>query len=180
MWLRENHNSCNGIWMIFYKKHKNTDSISYKEALEEALCYGWIDSIIKKIDNDSYVRKFTPRTNTSNWSQINRKLFEELVRNGRMTEAGLKKYGVTENRRDDHQEVRKLKSKNIRELIVPDFILNELAQNEPALKNFNDLALSYKRNYILWITTAKKEETILKRLKESVALLKENRKLGLK
>lgn len=165
--------------MIFYKKHTNIRSISYLEALEEALCFGWIDSIIKKIDNDRYARKFTPRSNTSNWSEINRKLFREMVSKGLMTEAGLQKYEIIEGS-GDNRVVETLMLRKSKELVVPDYILKEFAENEPALVNFNNLAKSHKRNYILWITTARKEETIKKRLKEAVALLKENQKLGLK
>ncbi len=179
-WLKENHNTSPGIWMIYYKKHVAIDSVSYREALEEALCFGWIDSIIKKIDNDRYARKFTPRSNTSNWSEINRKLFSELVNKGLMTEAGLKKYGISGAGSDETRTAAPLKLRKSKNLGVPDYILKEFAENEPALKNFNALALSHKRNYVLWITTAKREETIKNRIAESIRLLRDNKKLGLK
>ena len=80
--------------MIYYKKHTSTRCIEYKEALEEALCFGWIDSIVKRIDDERYVRKFTPRTNIYNWSDVNKKLVLSLIEKGLMTEAGLRKIGV--------------------------------------------------------------------------------------
>ena len=72
-WLQENHDISPGIWLIFYKQHLNIKTIKYDEALNEALCFGWIDSIIKKIDDNKYARKFTPRTDTTKWSEINKK-----------------------------------------------------------------------------------------------------------
>lgn len=180
-WLEKNYDKSLGIWMIFYKKLSNKDCIKYNDALEEALCFGWIDSIIKKVDNDSYVRKFTPRTNISNWSDLNKKLVLSLIKKGKMTEAGLRKidvFRITGKVDWDVKGLNGVKEKN--EFHIPDFILKELAINEPALTNFNNLAQTYKRHYILWITNAKREETIKSRLKESIELLKENRKLGLK
>ena len=180
-WLVKNHDKSPGIWMIFYKKHVNTECIEYREALEEALCFGWIDSIIKKVDEDQYLRKFTPRTNVSNWSDLNKKIVLSLIKKGRMTEAGLKKIDVyLEKGKVEWENKVTKEDPRKKELQVPDFITNAFAENEPALTNFNNLARSHKRNYILWITDAKREETLLKRLNESIELLKENRSLGLK
>ena len=180
-WLLKNHDVSRGVWIIFYKKHTNTDCINYNEALEEALCFGWIDSIIKKIDDDRYVRKFTPRTDISKWSELNKKTVTTLISKGRMTEAGLNKINVYVNTgKVDWDSTGAKKEKKLREFDIPDFIMKELSENEPALTNFNNLAPTYRRMYILWITNAKREETILGRLKESVLLLKENKKLGLK
>jgi uncharacterized protein YdeI (YjbR/CyaY-like superfamily) len=180
-WLEENYNKSLGIWMIFYKKHVNKDCITYNEALEEALCFGWIDSIIKKVDDDQYLRKFTPRTNVSKWSDINKKLALSLINENKMTEAGLRKIDIYLKTGKVDWEVKSPKNDNAKkEFHIPDFILKEFAKNEPALANFNNLALTYKRHYIQWITSAKREETIQSRLKESIELLKENRKLGLK
>ena len=180
-WLEENHNRSMGIWMIFYKKHVNIDCIEYKEALEEALCFGWIDSIIKKVNDEQYLRKFTPRTNTSKWSDFNKKLVLSLINEDKMTEAGLRKIDIylKTGKVDWDVESSKRDNEN-KEFHIPDFILKEFANNEPALTNFNHLAQTYKRHYILWITNAKREETIMSRLKESIELLKENKKLGLK
>jgi|WetSurMetagenome_2_1015567.scaffolds.fasta_scaffold43261_2 uncharacterized protein YdeI (YjbR/CyaY-like superfamily) len=180
-WLEKNHKKCAGIWVIFYKKRKDTECIKYAEALEEALCFGWIDSIIKKLDDDQYMRKFTQRINISNWSDVNKKIVLALMNQGKMTEAGLEKIEsyIKTGRVDwEHQESGKVKEG--KESLVPDFMVKGFAENEQALKNFNNLAPTYKRHYILWITSAKREETMLNRLKESIELLKENRKLGLK
>lgn len=180
-WLEKNHNESLGIWVIFYRKQKKIESIKYSEALEEALCFGWIDSIIKKVDDDQYVRKFTPRTNISKWSDLNKKIVLSLIEKGKMTEAGLKKIDIyLKTGKVDWETIGSKKDKEEKEFYVPDFILKAFAENEPALTNFNNLARTYKRHYILWITNARKEKTILDRLKESIELLKGNRKLELK
>lgn len=180
-WLEKNYNKSSGIWMIFYKKQKTIECIKYNEALEEALCFGWIDSTIKKTGDDQYVRKFTPRINVSNWSGLNKKIALSLIQQGRMTRAGLEKIDVyLKTGRVDWENKESENSNEQKEFHIPDFIIKAFALNEPALTNFNSLARSYKRYYILWITNAKREETIRKRLNESIELLKENRKLGLK
>jgi uncharacterized protein YdeI (YjbR/CyaY-like superfamily) len=180
-WLEKNHKKSSGIWMIFYKKHTNVAGINYNEALEEALCFGWIDSIIKKADNDRYLRKFTPRLNTHNWSDVNKKLVLSLMEQGKMTEAGLEKIENYPETKTFNWNVKKEKKEPERtKFQIPEFILKALARNEPALENFNNLTQSYKLQYIRWITYAKRNETIRKRLTESITLLKENRKLGLK
>ncbi len=163
--------------MIFYRKQKDYECIKYDEALEEALCFGWIDSIIKKVDDDRYVRKFTPRTNISKWSDLNKKIVLSLMEKGKMTKAGLEKIDIyLKTGKVDWESNMAIKN----ELQIPDFIIKAFSDNEPALTNFNNLAQTYKRHYILWITTAKREETVQNRLQESIGLLKENRKLGLK
>ena len=180
-WLEKNHDQSLGIWMIFYKKHANIECINYNEALEEALCFGWIDSIIKKVDKDRYVRKFTPRMNTSKWSDLNKKIVISLIEKGKMTEFGLKKFDIyLKTGKVDWESKNSKNDTKKKEFNIPAFILKSFAENEPALTNFNNLAHTYKRHYILWITNAKREETILNRLKESIELLKENKKLGLK
>ncbi|MCX6246626.1 MAG: YdeI/OmpD-associated family protein [Bacteroidetes bacterium] len=179
-WLQKNHDKSLGVWIVFFKKHVNVECIKYNESLEEALCFGWIDSVIKKIDDDQYARKFTPRTNTSKWSELNKKIVTALIKKGKMTEEGLKKIDIYLKTGRVDWENKEFEEKEIKEIDIPDFIMEEFAKNEPALTNFNNLAQTYKRHYILWITNAKREETIHNRLKESVELLKENQKLGLK
>jgi uncharacterized protein YdeI (YjbR/CyaY-like superfamily) len=179
-WLQKNHDKSFGVWIIFYKKHVNVECIKYNEALEEALCFGWIDSIVKKIDKNQYARKSTPRTNASKWSDLNKKIVTALIKADKMTEEGLKKIDIYQKTGRVDWENKEFKEKETKEFDIPDFIIKEFAKNEPSLTNFNNLAQTYKRHYILWITNAKREDTIHNRLKESVELLKENKKLGLK
>lgn len=179
-WLEENHNQCPGIWILFYKKPVNIEGIKYDEALDEALCFGWIDSLVRKLDDEVYVRKFTPRKNTSKWSELNKTKVTNLLKEGRMTEAGLKKIDIYLKTGRVDWENKTSEEAKTSECEIPDFIREAFTQNEPALSHFNQLAASYQRNFIGWITEAKREDTIRKRLMESVALLKENKKLGMK
>lgn len=179
-WLSENHDKSPGIWLVFYKKQIKIECIDYKDALEEALCFGWIDSIIKKIDDEKYVRKFTPRTDTSKWSEVNKKIVTALINEGRMTEFGLKKIDVYLKTGKVEWSSKEEEKKDSKSFTVPESMINVFAKNEPALTNFNGLAQTYKRHYVLWITSAKQEETIQRRLKEAIELLKQNKKLTLK
>ena len=90
-WLENNHQNLNEVWLIFYKEHTGKPSISYDDALDEALCYGWIDSIIQKIDEEKYARKFTVRRNIRKWSDSNKRRVERLIKESRMTQFGLEK-----------------------------------------------------------------------------------------
>ena len=169
-WLEQHHESSPGIWMVYYKKHTDQPCIAYREALEEALCFGWIDSTLKKVDEERYLRKFTPRRKGSKWSQVNIRIAQALIREGKMTRAGLGKW-------ENHEPLKELPGKEIPQ---PEFLREAFSQNEPALENFQNLAPGYRRQYILWITSAKTPVTVQKRINESIGLLKEDYKLGIK
>jgi uncharacterized protein YdeI (YjbR/CyaY-like superfamily) len=179
-WIRENHDSSPGIWMIFYKQHTGKECIEYTEALDTALCYGWIDSIIKRIDDSRYARKFTPRTDISKWSEFNKKRVNELIKNGKMTESGLSKIDSYLKNGKVTWTVTDAGNKAVNQIVYPESVISEFAKNEPALSNFNNLSPTYQKHYILWITSAKREITVHKRISEAIELLKENKKLGLK
>lgn len=177
-WLNINHDKSPGIWMIYYKKHTGIPSVSYNDALDVALSHGWIDSIIKSIDGERYARKFTPRKDTTKWSDINRKRVEELFMEGRMREWGLMKI-------ESYIKTGKITWGPQQDIIksgfeIPDFFIREMGENEPALRNFNNLPPHQQKRYIMWIMTAKGEETRKKRISESVSMLKSNLRLGLK
>jgi len=139
------------------------------------LCFGWIDNIIKRIDDEKFVRKFTPRKAKSKWSEANKRRVRKMIKVGKMTEAGLTK--VKEAKKSGEwfkiAPVRK-------ELVIPSYVKETLAKNQKALANFNNLAESYKRQYVGWISSAKREETRKRRLMETIRLLEKNEKLGMK
>lgn len=170
-WLEKNHETVNEIWLIFYKKDAGKPTIPYNDAVEEALCYGWIDSIIKRIDSEKYVRKFTPRKKKSKWSDLNKKRVKKMIQEGKMTEAGLAKID---------EKVFIEEKVTPKEFIIPPGIEEALQTNEEAWKNFSALAPGYKRQYIGWIIDAKREETQKRRLKELITVLEKNEKLGMK
>lgn len=172
-WLAKNHKTEKKVWLIYFKKRARKASIAYEDSVEEALCFGWIDSLIRRLDDDQYARLFTPRIDHKNWSEMNKKRIAKLIQEGRMTAAGLAKASYLIE--DNHAA-----AKEGRSLTVPDYMRQALLANKRALKNFNNLAPSYQRHYIGWITSAKKEETRQKRLAEAIGLLTRNLKLGLK
>lgn len=164
--------------MIYYKKHTGKPSIPYDDSVEEALCFGWVDSIIKKIDDRKFARKFTPRTDKSRWSEANKKRVEKMIKEGRMTEAGLARIREA---KDSGEWFEIPASSRYRErLVVPSYLKDALSANEKASDYFGKLAESYKRNFVGWIDSAKKEETRRRRLAEAIRLLEKNQKLGLK
>jgi uncharacterized protein YdeI (YjbR/CyaY-like superfamily) len=172
-WLAANHASEKEVWVVFPKKQTGERCMSYEESVEEALCHGWIDSIIRRIDEKSYARKFTPRTNHQNWSESNKRRLAKLIAEGRMTEIGLAKVNYS----DAKVQPRKPMPKT---LPVPAFMEQALRKQKQAWDNFMSLAPSHQRSYVLWISMAKREETRTKRLQEAIQLLLKNEKLGLK
>lgn len=175
-WLAKNHDKEEmGIWLVFYKKAADKPTLNYEDAVEEALCFGWIDSIIKKIDEEKYVRKFTPRKATSRWSQLNKKRIDKMIKQGLMTKDGLekvqqaKKTGLWD--KSDRAEIN---------FEMPMELSDALAKNKKAKEFFEQLAPTYQKHFIGWITVAKRPETKEKRIAESIALLKQGKKLGLK
>ncbi len=174
-WLEKNHDAAKEVWLIYYKKHTGKPSVSYEDTVEEALCFGWVDSILKRLDDDRCARKFTPRKSSSSWSESNKKRAEKMIRERRMTEAGMAR--IREARESGEWSRVREASK---ELAVPSFIQEALAENEKARAFFDSLANSYKRQIVGWVSSAKKEETRARRLTEVIGLLEKNQKLGLK
>jgi uncharacterized protein YdeI (YjbR/CyaY-like superfamily) len=173
--LVENHDRQRGTWLVFHRKSTGRPALEYEESVEEALCFGWIDSLIKRIDDDSYCRKFTPREDGSGWSKANKKRVEKIVREGRMTAFGLAK--VEAAKRSGRWETN---PRPVVSLDVPKDLSGALARNRTAKAFFERLAPTYQKHFIGWIVTAKRPETRVKRLKESLALLEKREKLGLK
>ena len=162
------------VWLIYYKKHAGRPRIPYDDAVEEALCFGWIDSIVQKIDDERYAQS-PPRKNNSKRSESNKRRRRGLLKAGKMAQAGLAKIGdgvlgVDEGPRPGAKP---------KEIVIPHYLKEALRANEQAW-NFNNLAPSYRRQFIGWVTAAKKEETRNRRTKEAVELLTRNKKLGMK
>ncbi len=174
-WLRKNYDTTKEVWLIYYKKQTGKPSVPYDDSVEEALCFGWIDSTIKKIDDEKFARKFTPRKAGSRWSEANKKRAKRMMKEGRMEEPGLAEI-MEAKRGGEWFKIAPVK----KELVVPSYVKEALANNNKALENFNNLAKSYKRQYIGWIASAKREETRMRRLAEAIRLLEKNQKLGMK
>ena len=168
-WLAKRHASSPGIWLVRQKQHSGVKSMPYEDVVCEALCFGWIDSLIKRLDDDRYAIKVTPRKGTSKWSDINRKRWNQLKAAGRLAPPGLAT-APTANTYLPHPAIREL----------PAYIAREFKANRRAWNNFQALARTYRRDFVVWIHTAKRPETRARRIRQSIELLSAGRKLGLK
>jgi uncharacterized protein YdeI (YjbR/CyaY-like superfamily) len=166
-WLQKNHLGSRGVWLVF-RKEGTGPTMTYDEALEEALAYGWIDSILKKLDDSRHARKFTPRRPWSIWSRRNIERVEALKREGRMTKWGLNAFDKRT------LEVSQLEKVNSEGVVVPQDLTEALRRNKKALANFEKFAPGYRKKYLVWISAAKKPETRRKRISEAVELISEN------
>ena len=154
-WLEKNHERVNKISLIRYKNHTGTPSLSHREAMEEAICFGWIDTTIKKIDDEKYMIRFVRRTPKSRWSNNTLAYAKRLLREGKMSPVGLKFY-----RQGKKKPVIDFHTRNPE---MPDDLKNAL-ENYNCLEDFNRFAPSYKRVYFIWIERAKRKETREKRI----------------
>lgn len=175
-WLEQNHASePDGVWLVYYKPHTGKPTIGYDDSVEEALCFGWVDSLIRKLDENRYARKFTPRKEDSNWSESNRQRVERLIEQDLMTEVGLALVASAKASGRWEEDPRP----QVSDRPAPEF-RDALAANRAAAHFFDGLTLSQQRQFSLWINGAKKPETRARRVSESVALLEQGRKLGMK
>ena len=168
-WLAKHHTSSPGVWLVFHKAHTGVKSIPYEDTVREALCFGWIDSLVKRLDDDRYAIKVTPRQPASKWSDINRKRWRELKAAGLLTSAGLAA-APTNNTYAPRPVVP----------VLPAYIRSALKTNSKAWEFFRQLAPTSRRDFVVWIHIAKRPETREKRLRESIRLLAAGKKLGLK
>ena len=173
-WLQLNHTGKKEIWLVHYKKHTDKTTISYDDAVEEALCFGWIDGIMKKLDNEKYVLRYTPRRKKSIWSDLNKQRVAKMVEQGLMTEAGMTK--IEEAKRNGEWE--KAIKRESAPAIPPD-LQKALQANKTAAKNFKAFAPSYQKQYIWWINSAKRDETRSRRVSETVRRSEHNTKPGI-
>lgn len=173
-WLVKNHKSCEEIWLRYYKKPSGKPRIPYADAVEEALCFGWIDGKIKRINEDYYVQRFTPRRSGSRWSKYNIERVKKLKDKGLMQPAGLmafresieKPHLVYDNRADGDP-------------VIPADLMSELTVNKPAFNNFRNFTQSSRRIYIDWLSNAKKPETRIRKIKKIIDLSEKNIKPGM-
>lgn len=161
-WLEKHHDKEPEVWLIYYRKASGKERISYSEAVEEALCFGWIDSIEKGIDEECFAQRFSPRRPKSNWSPLNLERMKRLIKEGRMTPAGLKYYpGETKFK-------------------IPADILKELKKDRETWENFQKFDESYQTIRIGFIEGARERpEEFKKRLNYFLKMTKQNKKFGM-
>lgn len=169
-WLSVHAAGDKEVWLIFNKRRTQQPSITYEDAAEEALCFGWIDSIIQRIDEDTYARKFTPRTNKRKWSPSNIARMRKLLHENRVAPAGLAVFDLTLLEQEPPVPNRHVEA--------PQALLDALRKNAAANAYYQSLPPSHRRQYHLWILSARKEETRQRRILRAVAMLEAKRKPG--
>jgi uncharacterized protein YdeI (YjbR/CyaY-like superfamily) len=168
-WLAKHHSSSSGVWVLRHKQHTGVKSMSYEDLVCEALCFGWVDSLVKRLDDNCYAIKVTPRQPRSKWSDLNRKRWKELKTAGRLAAPGLAA-APTDNTYAPKQSIPEL----------PAYVAKAIKANPDAWRFFQTLSQRSRRDFVVWIHTAKRPETRVKRIRESIALLSAGKRLGLK
>ncbi len=171
-WLEQNHRDATVVWLVFWKRHTGKTCVGYEAAVETAICFGWVDSLVKSIDENSYARKFTPRGESSSWSVANRERALSMMRAGLMTQAGMD--AVRAARENGMWYLR------TQPVEMPYELEELLDNNQDAALFFAELAPSYRKQYMAWVGQAKKLEIRYKRAEEAVRLLSTHSKLPLK
>ena len=169
-WLELNHNKKEAIWLIFYKKKSPNYNLSWSESVDEALCYGWIDSVKRTIDTEKYKQYFSKRKAKSNWSKINKDKVKILIEQGLMEEEGYKSIEIAKENGSwtilDEVEA----------LVIPEDLKEEFAKYKGSMEYFDSLSKSVKKILLHWVVSAKRKETKQKRILEIVENASKNLK----
>jgi uncharacterized protein YdeI (YjbR/CyaY-like superfamily) len=169
-WLEKNHQKEQSIWLVYFKASTKVASLSWNDAVDEALCFGWIDSTKKTIDQERYMQYFSKRKPKSNWSKINKEKVEKLTQSNQMTQAGFDSITIAK------QNGSWSSLDEVEALIMPDDLTTELAKHKGAFEYFDSLSISAKKILLYWVISAKRADTKQKRIQE----IAENASLGLK
>lgn len=170
-WLDQNHATTDGIWLRMYKKASGITKVNYDQALEEALCYGWIDGIVHKYDEVSYIQKFTPRRKQSMWSEINKGHITRLTSLGKMHTSGIAE--VERAKKDGRWNAAYASPSNTK---IPEDFERAISNNKKAEEFWTALSKTNKYAMIWQINTAKKEETRVRRIEKFVGMLERGEK----
>ncbi len=167
-WLQKNHAKEKNIWLVLYRKGSGVPTVQYNEAVEEAICFGWIDSRPNKRDNQSYYQLFSRRNPDSNWSKANRLRAEKMIEQGLMAKAGLKMVELAKRNGTWTALI------DVQNAVVPDDLKQTLNKNRRAMTNFESFPPSSKRIILEWIAAAKRPETRTARIEETARLAAQN------
>jgi uncharacterized protein YdeI (YjbR/CyaY-like superfamily) len=169
-WLESNHASSTGIWLVIFKKGSGSTGVSYEEAVEEALCFGWIDSRTLSLDENRFLQHLSPRKPKSAWAQSNKARVERLIAAGKMAPAGLAK--IEAAKKDGSWTA----LDDIDNLVIPPDLMEALAADLLAQQHFNAFSSSAKKMILGWVTRTRDPETRRKRIIETVTLAHQNLK----
>ena len=170
----QNHSSSPGIWMIYYKKETGKRGLNYDESVEEALCFGWIDSLPRKLDEERSMLKFTPRKTKSVWSQLNKKRIEVLLRQKLIMPAGLA--AILLARENGSWDTLTASDTHTSNNTIPPDLMTAFNKNKKALANFNSFSPSIRKRFLYWIDSAKLSATRAVRIKQTVLMAVVNKK----
>jgi len=167
-WLHENHSTSTAVYLIFYRVNSEFESMRWEEAVQVALCYGWIDSTVRKIDDERRKQVFGPRKDKSVWSKVNKNYIEKLIAENLMHESGLKKIEIAKQNGSweslDHVE----------NLTIPSDLQKAFDANATAFNNYQNFSFTYRKSYLYWLNQAKREETRTIRIAEIIRLCEQN------
>lgn len=169
-WLHENHQTSTGVCLIFYKVSSEFESMRWEEAVQVALCYGWIDSTVKKIDDDRRKQVFSPRKDKSVWSKLNKTYIQNLLKENLIHESGLAKIEIAKKNGSWNS------LDMVEELVIPKDLELAFKQNIIAFENYKNFSPSYRKSYLYWLNQAKREATRKERITQIIHFCNENKK----
>ncbi|MFV5697904.1 YdeI/OmpD-associated family protein [Flavobacterium sp. ZT3R17] len=169
-WLHQNHHSSKGVYLIFYKVNSDFESMRWEEAVQVAICFGWIDSTVRKMDEDRRKQVFSPRKDKSVWSKLNKTYIEKLLKENLMHESGLAKI-ETAKKNGSWTSLDAVEN-----LIMPTDLEMAFNKNSAAFENYKKFSPSYRKSYLYWLNQAKREETRNNRITEIINLCSQNKK----
>ena len=167
-WLHENHGTYTAVELVFYRVTSEFESMRWEEAVKVAICYGWIDSTVRKLDEERRKQTFTPRKDKSVWSKVNKNYIEDLIANNLMHETGLKKI-ETAKQNGSWESLDAVEN-----LEIPEDLQIEFNKNKSALENYTNFSKSHKKSYLYWLSQAKRLETRQNRIIEIISLCEKN------
>lgn len=167
-WLHDNHSASLGVYLIFYRVSSPFESMRWEEAVQVAICYGWIDSTVKRLDDERRRQLFVPRKAKSVWSKLNKTYVEKLISDNLMHESGLKKIEIA--KQNGSWEI----LDKVENLEIPDDLEAAFLLNAIAFTNYNNFSPSYRKNYLYWLNQAKRTETRMARITEIIRLCEQN------
>lgn len=168
LWLHDNHLSVTKAYLIFYKVGCGIKSMRWEEAVQVAICYGWIDSTVKKLDENRRRQMFTPRKDKSVWSKLNKTYIEKLIADNLMHESGLRKIAIA--KQNGSWEA----LDEVENHVIPEDLALAFEQNPMAFQNYNSFSPSYRKSYLYWLNQAKRAETRANRITEIISLCEQN------
>lgn len=167
-WLHENHLHSKGVYLIFYRVNSTFESMRWEEAVQVALCYGWIDSTVRKVDDEQRKQAFGPRKDKSVWSKVNKNYVEKLIAANLMHESGLKKIEIAKQ----NGSWESLDA--VENLEIPSDLQLAFNSNSVAYTNYQSFSFHYRKSYLYWLNQAKREETRTNRISEIIKLCEQN------